>query len=60
MAGVTGGNDSRVWQNIAGCDTLHFGPGDLGGCHIINEHVPVADYLEAILVYAEMILDWCK
>lgn len=60
MEGVTGGNDSRVWQNIAGCNTLHYGPGDLGMCHTVNEFVPISEYLESILVYAEMILDWCR
>jgi acetylornithine deacetylase len=56
--GVPIGCDSRVWKNIANCPTLQYGPGNLGQCHSINEYIDLKSYLEAILIYAQLILDW--
>ena len=58
VTGVPSGCDSRVWRSIAGCPTLQLGPGDPGWCHTVNEHIPLDSYLETILIYARMILDW--
>lgn len=60
FGGALGGNDARVWKNIAGCHTVGFGPGMGDVCHAVGEYLKLEDYLEAILVYAQMILDWCK
>lgn len=60
IVGSPAGCDSRIWKNIAGCPTLQFGPGNLEQCHAVNEYLSVDAYLEAILVYAHLILKWCK
>jgi acetylornithine deacetylase len=60
ITGSPAGCDSRIWRNIAGCPTLQFGPGSLEQCHSVNEYIELSAYYEAILIYAEMILDWCK
>ncbi len=54
------GCDSRTWKNIAGCPTLQYGPGELSQCHARDEHIALASYYDAILVYAALILTWCK
>lgn len=58
IVGSPAGCDSRIWRNIAGCPTIQFGPGNLEQCHAVNEYVSVEDYLEAILIYANLILTW--
>jgi acetylornithine deacetylase len=58
VAGSPAGCDSRIWQNIAECPTIQFGPGRMTECHAVNEYVEVKQYLDAILVYAQMILQW--
>ena len=60
LVGSPAGCDSRLWKNIAGCPTMQFGPGRLEECHAVNEYVEAESYLEAILVYAQLILEWCK
>lgn len=52
------GNDARLWSNIAECPTVIYGPGNLAQCHGIDEWVSIEDYLNVILVYAELILEW--
>lgn len=59
VTGVPSGCDSRVWKNIAGCPTLQYGPGEQKQCHAVNEYIEIDSYLEAILIYAQLILDWC-
>ena len=59
VKGLPGGCDSRTWKNIAGCPTLHYGPGDPTRSHSIDEALTVEDYLESILIYAQLIIDWC-
>lgn len=54
------GCDSRLWQNIANCPTLQFGPGEVSQCHVIDEHVEEKSYFESILIYAQLILNWCN
>ncbi|MEM1486322.1 ArgE/DapE family deacylase [Oscillospiraceae bacterium PP1C4] len=60
IVGSPAGCDSRVWKNIAQCPTLQYGPGRQAECHAVNEYIELRQYLNAILVYAQLILDWCK
>jgi acetylornithine deacetylase len=60
VTGATCGNDARVLLNIGGMPTVVLGPGYLAQCHSPNEFVLVEDYLNYILVYANLILDWCR
>lgn len=59
IIGSPAGCDSRVWKNIAGIPTLQYGPGRQSECHIANEYIELQQYLDAILIYAQLILDWC-
>lgn len=58
VVGSPSGCDSRVWRNIADCPTLQYGPGRLAQCHTVNEYLEIDQYLDSILVYAQLILDW--
>jgi len=58
--GSPAGCDSRLWKNIARCPTIQFGPGNLEQCHAVNEYLELDAYYQAILIYAELILEWCK
>lgn len=58
IVGSPAGCDSRLWRNIAGCPTIQFGPGNLAQCHAVDEWVSTEDYLRAILIYANLILEW--
>jgi acetylornithine deacetylase len=60
IVGSPSGCDSRVWRNISKCPTLQFGPGTQDQCHAANEYIEIEQYLDAILIYAQLILDWCK
>lgn len=59
VVGSPAGCDSRLWKNIAGCPTIQFGPGNLSECHGIDEWISIESYLQSILIYAELILDFC-
>jgi len=59
VVGSPAGCDSRLWLHIAGCPTLQYGPGALEQSHAIDEYVTVEQYLDAIKIYAHLILDWC-
>lgn len=59
IVGSPAGCDSRLWRNIAECPTIQFGPGNLAQCHGVDEWVSVEAYLQSILIYARLILDWC-
>ena len=54
------GCDSRLWRNIAGCPTIQYGPGEGARVHTVDEWLKLDSYLEAILVYAKLILAWGK
>ena len=60
IVGSPAGCDSRLWKNIAGCPTIQFGPGNLAQCHGIDEWVSLDAYLESILIYAHLILEFGK
>ncbi len=59
IVGSPAGCDSRTWHNIAKCPTLQYGPGALAQSHAIDEYVTVEQYLDAIRIYANLILGWC-
>lgn len=58
--GSPSGCDSRIWRNIAKIPTVQFGPGRLQECHAVNEYVSIRQFKQAILLYAEMIREWCN
>lgn len=60
VVGSPAGCDSRLWRNIAECPTIQFGPGNLAQCHGIDEWLDLEAYYQSILIYAELILDFCK
>lgn len=60
VVGSPAGCDSRLWKNIAGCPTIQFGPGNLAQCHGVDEWVGIDDYLQSILIYANLILEFCS
>lgn len=60
LTGSPAGCDSRTWHNIVGCPTLQYGPGSLEQCHAVNEYVTVEQYLDAIKIYANLILEWAE
>lgn len=60
IVGSPAGCDSRTWYNIAQCPTLQYGPGALEQCHAVDEYVTTEQYLDAIKIYANLILHWCQ
>lgn len=60
VLGSPAGCDARIWKNMAKCPTLQYGPGRQQECHSANEHVELKQYMDAILIYAQLILNWSK
>lgn len=60
VVGSPAGCDSRLWRNIAECPTIQFGPGNLAQCHAVDEWLDLEAYLQSILIYVELILDFCQ
>lgn len=60
IVGSPSGCDSRLWRNIAKMPTIQFGPGALAQAHATDEYVSIQDYLDCILIYAQLILNYCK
>ncbi|MBU5256784.1 M20 family metallopeptidase [Tissierella praeacuta] len=60
IVGSPAGCDSRIWKNIAGASTLQYGPGRQAQCHAVNEYIELEQYLDSILIYAQLIIDWCN
>lgn len=58
IAGAMAGSDARIWHNIAARPTIQFGPGSINQCHTTNEYINVTEYLNYILIYAKLIIDW--
>jgi acetylornithine deacetylase len=58
IVGSPAGCDSRTWKGIAGCPTIQYGPGALHQSHAADEYVEVGEYLDTILLYAALILNW--
>jgi acetylornithine deacetylase len=59
ITGATSGNDARVLLSIGGMPTVVLGPGFSAQCHSPNEFILIEDYLNYILIYANLILNWC-
>lgn len=60
IVGSPAGCDSRTWKNIAKCPTLQYGPGSIKQCHTVNEYLNIDEYLESILLYSNIILNFAK
>ena len=60
LVGSPAGCDSRTWHNIVKCPTVQYGPGSLEQCHAVNEFVTVDQYLDAIKIYANLIIEWAN
>lgn len=60
ITGMSAGCDARHFTNIAGIPTVVCGPGSCHNAHVYNEYLPRNQYLEAIEVYARMIIEWTK
>ena len=58
--GSPSGCDSRLWRNIAKVPTIQYGPGALAQAHATDEYVVIDEYLDAILIYANLILEYTK
>jgi acetylornithine deacetylase len=59
MRGVTYGSDMRLFTNHAKIAATHYGPGDVGMAHAVNEFVPLDEVLTATKVAANLIAQWC-
>ncbi|HEX4954929.1 MAG TPA: M20/M25/M40 family metallo-hydrolase [Thermoanaerobaculia bacterium] len=51
--------DGALLANFGGIPSLILGPGDLSLAHSPRESVPVAELVEAALLYAALALDFC-
>lgn len=60
VSGMSAGCDARHLTNIANVPTVVFGPGTCLNAHVVNEHLPLNQYLEAIAVFARLIMEWTK
>lgn len=60
ISGMTAGCDARHLTNILKAPTVVYGPGTCHNAHMVNEYLPKKQYLEAIEVYANMIMEWTK
>ena len=58
VVGSPAGCDSRTWRTIAKCPTLQYGPGRLAQCHAVDEYVDIEQYIDAIKIYATLIMNW--
>jgi acetylornithine deacetylase len=59
MRGVTYGSDMRLFTNHAKIAATHYGPGDVGVAHAVNEFVPLDEVVTATKVIANLITQWC-
>lgn len=60
VVGSPAGCDSRIWNNIAKCPTLQYGPGSIKQCHTTNEYLSINEYLETILLYSNIIINFAN
>lgn len=60
ISGMTAGCDARHLTNLGGIPTVVYGPGSCHNAHVVNEYLPREQYLQAIEVYARMIMEWTK
>jgi acetylornithine deacetylase len=59
LRGVTYGSDMRLFTNHAKIAATHYGPGDVGMAHTVNEFVPLDEVITVTKVVANMIVQWC-
>ncbi|MBI3161549.1 MAG: ArgE/DapE family deacylase [Chloroflexi bacterium] len=59
LRGVTYGSDMRLFTNHARIAATHYGPGDVGMAHAVNEFVPLDEVITATKVVANMVAQWC-
>jgi acetylornithine deacetylase len=59
LRGVTYGSDMRLFTNHAKIAATHYGPGDVGMAHAVNEFVPLEEVVTATKVVANMVAQWC-
>lgn len=59
LRGVTYGSDMRLFTNHAKIAATHYGPGDVGMAHAVNEFVPLDEVLTAAKVVANTVAQWC-
>ncbi len=59
LRGVTYGSDMRLFINHAQIAATHYGPGDVGLAHAVNECVPLDEVLVATQVIAHFVTQWC-
>jgi acetylornithine deacetylase len=59
LRGVTYGSDMRLFTNHAKIAATHYGPGDVGMAHAVNEFVPLDEVVTVTKVVAYMITQWC-
>ena len=59
MRAVTYGSDMRLFTNHAKIAATHYGPGDVGMAHAVNEFVPLEEVLTVTKVVANLITQWC-
>ncbi|WP_172327894.1 M20 family metallopeptidase [Mangrovicoccus sp. HB161399] len=52
--GVPYGSDATKMVNVAGVPTIVFGPGNIAQAHAVDEHVEVAQVVEAAVMLAEL------
>ncbi len=60
LKGSPAANDARIMKNMGQMPTIILGPGRIEDCHVVNESVPVEEFLDFILIYALLILNWCQ
>jgi acetylornithine deacetylase len=60
LSGMTAGCDARHLTNIAKVPTVVFGPGTCHNAHVVNEYLDIEQYLNAIGIYANLIMEWTK
>ena len=56
--GSAAGNDARLLRNIGKMPTVILGPGPLENCQMPDEWLPLDEYLQCILIYAHLIVNW--
>jgi acetylornithine deacetylase len=59
LRGVTYGSDMRLFTNHAKIAATHYGPGDVGMAHAVNEFVPLDEVITVTKVVANLVAEWC-
>ena len=50
---------ARIMNDLADMPMIEFGPGSIEQAHIIDEWVSLDQYLDAVKIISEFILEWC-